>query len=525
MGLALATAVGPLSAGSRWEPVRHYLTEVTPESASARNDRHVAMALRRLGPAVIVRRGATAFAPENSFEACADAMDYGADGCEIDLRRTRDGVLILFDDDSLERLTRGFGPVRLVSYRELACLRPQVRNGEPVFGLPPTFAAIIDLARERGMLLHLDLKEPGLEDEVTRLLDAADAWDHVVHVTPAHADRLRRDPRLQFLRYKSPRLHQGRLDLDPKSIRAALAAPGHMLLVDDPRVAVSVLGRPRGQSQHYTRTLRLRAELPLGTNYVQDGLYLPVAHTRFLAVQPWADSSAGLLSRLKTLSTSDPRSQPGPDPAPLIERAWIAEELGWRRDRSRTVTAALLALVLSPTPHSDGAYRALDARVAARALGRLGATHAAPVLIRTYRSRSPLVSEPAGSEEDVSSSLNGQADAFTIEALGGMPCRAAKRFLLRYVAEEPSVRAGVMDQTDEATVALLRQKLDWSGIARLLQSPNPAVRGTALLVCLDEYTEERGLALRTTLPWVLDLPQVPRPPIPARPQQGTASRR
>jgi glycerophosphoryl diester phosphodiesterase len=52
-----------------------------------------AVAERRAGPAVIVHRGAWAFAPENSLAAYAAAMDYGADGREVDLRRTREDVL------------------------------------------------------------------------------------------------------------------------------------------------------------------------------------------------------------------------------------------------------------------------------------------------------------------------------------------------------------------------------------------------------------------------------------------------
>ena len=52
-----------------------------------------------MGTVVMVHRGAAAFAPENTLEAYAAALDYGADGCEVDLRRTADGVLVLFHDD------------------------------------------------------------------------------------------------------------------------------------------------------------------------------------------------------------------------------------------------------------------------------------------------------------------------------------------------------------------------------------------------------------------------------------------
>ena len=55
---------------------------VPPEPAVARLARHERVAARRAGTLVICHRGASAFAPENTLEAYAAAMDYGADGCE-----------------------------------------------------------------------------------------------------------------------------------------------------------------------------------------------------------------------------------------------------------------------------------------------------------------------------------------------------------------------------------------------------------------------------------------------------------
>src|SRR5262245_25766645 len=72
-----------------------------PETPEAREARRRRVAARRAGPAVIVHRGASAFAPENTLAAYAAALAQGADGCEVDVRRTRDGVLVLFHDDML----------------------------------------------------------------------------------------------------------------------------------------------------------------------------------------------------------------------------------------------------------------------------------------------------------------------------------------------------------------------------------------------------------------------------------------
>src|SRR5262249_47245803 len=153
---------------------------------------------RRAGTVVICHRGASAFAPENTLEAYSAALDHGADGCEVDLRRTKDGILVLFHDDMLDRLTDGFGTVSEVTYGELLSLKPQsVHRSSDAATRPPTFAALLELARRRAMLLHLDVKEPGLEDDIERLLDEADAWDHLVSVNASNAPRLSRHPRLK----------------------------------------------------------------------------------------------------------------------------------------------------------------------------------------------------------------------------------------------------------------------------------------------------------------------------------------
>jgi glycerophosphoryl diester phosphodiesterase len=49
-------------------------------------------------PAVIAHRGASAAAPENTVEAFELAVELGADGIELDVRRTADGHLVVHHD-------------------------------------------------------------------------------------------------------------------------------------------------------------------------------------------------------------------------------------------------------------------------------------------------------------------------------------------------------------------------------------------------------------------------------------------
>lgn len=55
----------------------------------------------------IAHRGASAYAPENTFAAYDLALSLGADAIELDVRETRDGELVVLHDETVDRTTRG----------------------------------------------------------------------------------------------------------------------------------------------------------------------------------------------------------------------------------------------------------------------------------------------------------------------------------------------------------------------------------------------------------------------------------
>jgi hypothetical protein len=171
-------------------------------------------------------------------------MDYGADGVEIDIRRSVDGVLYLHHDDQLGRVVQGTGPVQGRRYFEFLCL-PLARVGRAAGAdtRVPTLAALLVLARQRAMLLHLDVKEPGIEGDVIRMLEAAGTWEHVVHINDFPETRqLRAHRAYQELGYKGW-LHEAGSTQEER--RHFLARPGRMVFVgEDPRPALELLGRP-----------------------------------------------------------------------------------------------------------------------------------------------------------------------------------------------------------------------------------------------------------------------------------------
>ena len=67
----------------------------------------------------IAHRGANFVAPEETIEAYIAAKENGADVLEMDIQRTRDGVLILMHDATVDRTTNGTGAVADLTLEEI----------------------------------------------------------------------------------------------------------------------------------------------------------------------------------------------------------------------------------------------------------------------------------------------------------------------------------------------------------------------------------------------------------------------
>lgn len=71
------------------------------------------------GPEVVAHRGATTGAPEHTLAAYRHAAAIGADGVEVDVRMTRDGVLVCVHDRRIQRTSNGRGVVSALNLDEL----------------------------------------------------------------------------------------------------------------------------------------------------------------------------------------------------------------------------------------------------------------------------------------------------------------------------------------------------------------------------------------------------------------------
>lgn len=109
---------------------------------------------------VIAHRGASGVAPENTLAAVRAAVEAGADACELDVRATKDGYLVLLHDAILDRTTDGAG---LLQESTLAAVRmldagawmERPHAGERV----PTLREVLDELKGSPCEAVVELKE------------------------------------------------------------------------------------------------------------------------------------------------------------------------------------------------------------------------------------------------------------------------------------------------------------------------------------------------------------------------------
>jgi glycerophosphoryl diester phosphodiesterase len=116
-------------------------------------------------PLILGHRGAPRGAPENTMRAFRLALEEGADGVELDVQPSADGVPVVLHDDTLDRTTDQVGDVATLPWERIASARAE---GEPV----PRLEEVVEWAVETGAFLNVELKRPGAEaaavDAITR---------------------------------------------------------------------------------------------------------------------------------------------------------------------------------------------------------------------------------------------------------------------------------------------------------------------------------------------------------------------
>src|ERR1700693_4729077 len=94
-------------------------------------------------PLVFAHRGGAALAPENTLAAFDRGMELGADGLELDVHLSRDGVVVVHHDRTLDRTTTLRGPIAERVADELAAVNVPTLAG--VLARYPLARVIIEM--------------------------------------------------------------------------------------------------------------------------------------------------------------------------------------------------------------------------------------------------------------------------------------------------------------------------------------------------------------------------------------------
>ena len=133
---------------------------------------------RPSAPQLIAHRGGPVYAPENTMAAFRHAIDTGVDWLEFDVQRTRDGVLVVIHDETVDRTTDGSGKVADLTWEQIRAL--DAGDGEKV----PSFEEVILLAKDAGVGIMPEAKSPhlypGVEAQMVQAIENAGYIDQAV---------------------------------------------------------------------------------------------------------------------------------------------------------------------------------------------------------------------------------------------------------------------------------------------------------------------------------------------------------
>ncbi|MHC1766765.1 MAG: glycerophosphodiester phosphodiesterase [Verrucomicrobiia bacterium] len=457
-----------------WQTAFAEPLNVPAETVEQSTLRRQQVAERRQGVHVICHRGASEFAHENTLEAYQATFELGGDGNEIDVRSTKDGVLVCFHDDMLDRLLQGQGEVSELTWDELRQLPFRDPGAFGEHCRIPTLVEVLDLHQKHGGLLHLDIKRPGLDHAIAALLDRMEMWDHVAYCNSENSGQLLRDPRLKLLRYKAPGLYEDRSEVFPDAIASALSQPGDGLIVDDPRGVVVALGRKLGRvsknpvapplTQARSNEPKLASEQELLRVLGDAGDWNQVANTK--------EEQAASGKRIRA-------------------RAWAADMLSVRQTSSAEVFAALEERVRNRSLHKDWLYHGLDGAMALRTLILLQAPNA------TAAARFALWRDDSSVEPVVDRRWNHprawtdfRVKMVVFPSLEKSPGETTEKLCRDYLAlSEKEAHRLAPPLFAEAAKTLLTVSPRTETALGLMQHRLRVVRGQVILICLNRAKE------------------------------------
>lgn len=153
-------------------------------------------------------RGYSGKYPENTMLAFRKAVEAGADGIELDVQLSRDGVPVIIHDELVDRTTDGKGRVKDMTLAELQALDASYLYAGQYGKNPiPTFREYCEFVKDLPITTNIEMKTgvfeyPGIEETVWAMLQEFHLEDKVIISSFNHFTILR-------MRELAPKLKYG----------------------------------------------------------------------------------------------------------------------------------------------------------------------------------------------------------------------------------------------------------------------------------------------------------------------------
>ena len=109
-------------------------------------------------------RGASEYAPENTLSSFYLGFLQGANGVETDVQKTKDGELVLFHDDTVDRVTDGTGKLCDYTLEELRRLKIYGNSTAGFYDRIVTLREFLGKFASYDIQFALELKGSGVEE-------------------------------------------------------------------------------------------------------------------------------------------------------------------------------------------------------------------------------------------------------------------------------------------------------------------------------------------------------------------------
>lgn len=119
------------------------------------------------------------------------ALKQGANGIETDVQMTKDGVLVLFHDEDMSRLTGVEGSISDFTYEELSALDVIGGVDMDMTDKIPTFEAFLKEFANEDMTFAIEIKQDGIEEQIVEMLDKYELFNKDTKIISFNIEHLK----------------------------------------------------------------------------------------------------------------------------------------------------------------------------------------------------------------------------------------------------------------------------------------------------------------------------------------------